>query len=58
MIKYLNSLKLGQKLHLLFFACVLIPMFLTDSIILMNVHEANRENMARDTEKTAYTTQY
>lgn len=58
MIKYLNSLKLGQKLHLLFFACVLIPMFLTDSIILMNVRDANRENMARDTEKTAYTTQY
>ncbi len=58
MIKYLNSLKLGQKLHLLFFACVLIPMLLTDSIILMNVRDANRENMARDTEKTAYTTQY
>ena len=58
MIRYLNSLKLAQKLHVLFFACVLLPMFLTDGIILYNVQEANKINMGLDTEKTAYTTQY
>ena len=58
MIRYLNSLKLGQKLHLLFLLCVLIPMLITDGIIIKNVQEANKINMGLDTEKTAYTTQY
>ena len=58
MIRYLNSLKLGQKLHLLFLLCVLIPMLITDGIIIKNVQEASKINMGLDTEKTAYTTQY
>ena len=58
MIRYLNRLKLGQKMHLLFFVCVLIPMILTDGFIIYNVQEANMINMRVDTEKTAYTTQY
>lgn len=58
MIRYLNSLKLGQKLQLLFIVCVLLPVFLTDGIILYSVSAANRVNIEHLIDKYADSTQY
>ncbi len=58
MIRYLNRLKLGQKLQLLFLVCVLMPLFFTDWIILSNVRQASLADMQRDAEKTSETVQY
>ncbi len=51
MMAYLNRLKLRQKLYLLFFVGVLLPMFLTDGIIISSIARANRDNIRNLQEK-------
>ena len=51
MMRYLNQLKLRQKLYRLFFVGVLLPMLLTDGIIISSISRANRENIHNLQEK-------
>ena len=43
-IKRLNDLKIEKKLRMIYIYCVLIPLIITDSVILYTVFEANKNN--------------
>ena len=58
MIRYLNNLKLGQKFRLLFLVGVLIPMVITDWMILSNIIEADKTNRRNEMEKCADAVEY
>ena len=58
MIRYLNNLKLGQKFRLLFIVGVLIPMLITDWMILSNIIEADNTNRRNEMEKCADAVEY
>ena len=58
MNRFLNSLKLGQKLYLLFFVGVLIPMFITDWMILHNIIQSSRDTIQNEMEKCANAVEY
>ena len=58
MIRYLNNLKLGQKLRLLFIVGVLIPMIITDWMILSNIIQADKTNRQNEMEKCADAVEY
>ena len=55
---YLNTLKLNQKLKLLFLFCVLIPMAITDVIILANVYKSVAYDVETEMEQTARSVEY
>ncbi len=44
-IRYLNDLKVEKKLRLIYIYCVLIPLIITDSIILYTAFEVNKNNI-------------
>ena len=58
MIKFLNNLKLGQKLRLLFIVGVLIPMITTDWMIVKNIIEATNNTRQNEMEKCANAVEY
>ncbi len=58
MIRYLNNLKLGQKFRLLFIVGVLIPMVITDWMILSNIIEADNTTRRNEMEKCADAVEY
>ncbi|MBO4902704.1 MAG: sensor histidine kinase [Lachnospiraceae bacterium] len=55
---YFNCLKLNQKLRLLFLFCVLIPMAITDIVILANVYKSVTYDMETEMEQTARSVEY
>ena len=55
---YLNTLKLNQKLRLLFLFCVVIPMAITDVIILANVYKSVAYDVETEMEQTARSVEY
>ncbi len=56
--EYFNCLKLNQKLKLLFLFCVLIPMMITDVIILANVYKSVAYDVETEMEQTARSVEY
>ncbi len=56
--RYFNSLKLNQKLRLLFLFCVLIPMAITDVTILANVYKSVAYDVETEMEQTARSVEY
>ena len=58
MINYLNNLKLRKKFYLLFVLGVLIPMVLTDWMILSNIIEATKTSTQNEMEKSANAVEY
>ncbi len=58
MINYLNNLKLRKKFYLLFVIGVLIPMIITDWMILSNIIEATKTSTQNEMEKSASAVEY
>ena len=58
MNNFLNSLKLRKKFYLLFIAGVLIPMLLTDWMILRSIIEATNISTQNEMEKSANAVEY
>ena len=58
MINFLNNLKLRKKFYLLFIAGVLIPMILTDWMILNNIIDATKTSTQNEMEKSASAVEY
>ena len=57
-IRYLNTLKLNRKLNLLFTFCVLIPMAITDIIVLANVYRNVTHDVEAEKAQTASAVEY
>ena len=57
-IRYLNTLKLNRKLNLLFIFCVLIPMAITDIIVLANVYRNVTHDVEAEKAQTASAVEY
>ena len=57
-IRYLNSLKLNRKLNLLFTFCVLIPMAITDIVILASVYRSVTHDVEAELSQTASAVEY
>lgn len=57
-IRYLNTLKLNRKLNLLFIICVLIPMAITDIIVLANVYRNVTHDVEAEKAQTASAVEY
>ncbi|HAF25786.1 MAG TPA: signal transduction protein [Lachnospiraceae bacterium] len=57
-IRYLNSLKLNRKLNLLFTFCVLIPMAITDAVILGSVYRSVEHDVEAELSQTASAVEY
>ena len=58
MNRYLNNLKLRQKFYLLFFVGVLIPMVITDWMILHNIIQSSNNTIQSEMEKCALAVEY
>ena len=58
MTNFLNSLKLRKKFYLLFISAVLIPMFLTDWVIVRNIMETTNASTRNEMEKSASAVEY
>ncbi len=58
MNRFLNNLKLGQKLYVLFIVGVLIPMFITDWMILHNIIQSSNDTVRNEMEKCANAVEY
>ena len=58
MINFLNNLKLRNKFYLLFITGVLIPMILTDWMILSNIIDATKTSTQNEMEKSASAVEY
>ena len=57
-IRYLNTLKLNRKLNLLFTFCVLIPMAITDIVILASVYRSVTHDVEAELSQTASAVEY
>ncbi|MCR5250794.1 MAG: histidine kinase [Lachnospiraceae bacterium] len=55
---YLNNLKLRNKFYLLFFVGVLIPMVITDWMILHNIIQSSNNTLRSEMEKCALAVEY
>lgn len=56
--EFLNNLKIKNKLQVLFICCVLLPLVLTDSVIIYTVLDSSAKNRHHDSENIASAINY